>query len=39
MERVQIPKFYQVHHGKKDYQKNNVRMLPIISLCIEQDLS
>lgn len=29
MERTQIPKFYQVHAGKKDYEKNGVRVLPI----------
>ncbi len=37
-ERVQIPKFYQVHQGKKDYKKNNVRVLPAISLCNELGL-
>jgi uncharacterized protein len=29
MERTQIPKFYQVHAGKKDYEKNSVRVLPV----------
>jgi uncharacterized protein len=29
MARTQIPKFYQVHAGKKDYEKNGVRVLPV----------
>jgi hypothetical protein len=29
MEMTQIPKFYQVHMGKKDYEKNGVRVLPV----------
>jgi uncharacterized protein len=29
MERTQIPKFYQVHAGQKDYEKNGVRVLPV----------
>jgi len=37
-ERVQIPKFYQVHQGQKDYEKNDVRVLPAITLCKELDL-
>jgi predicted AAA+ superfamily ATPase len=37
-ERVQIPKFYQVHQGQKDYEKNGVRVLPILTLCKELDL-
>lgn len=37
-ERVQIPKFYQVHKGQKDYEKNGVRVLPAITLCKELDL-
>ncbi len=28
-ERIQIPKFYQVHTGTKDYEKNGVRVLPV----------
>jgi predicted AAA+ superfamily ATPase len=37
-ERVQIPKFYQVHQGQKDYEKNDVRVLPVLTLCKELDL-
>ena len=37
-ERVQIPKFYQVHQGQKDYKKNGVRVLPVPTLCEELDL-
>lgn len=37
-ERVQIPKFYQVHQGQKDYKKNGVRVLPVPALCEELDL-
>lgn len=33
MERTSIPKFYQVHTGNKDYEKNGVRVLPIQALC------
>ena len=29
MERTQIPAFYQVHQGAKDYEKKGVRMLPV----------
>lgn len=29
MERIHIPKFYQVHTGKKDYEKKGVRVLPV----------
>jgi uncharacterized protein len=29
MERTQIPKFYRVHTGKKDYERNGVRALPV----------
>ena len=29
MERTQIPKFYQVHAGERDYEKKGVRVLPI----------
>jgi predicted AAA+ superfamily ATPase len=34
-ERVQIPKFFQVHRGQKDYEKNGVRVLPAITLSKE----
>ena len=27
-ERTGIPKYYQVHRGSKDYEKNGVRVLP-----------
>ncbi|MGB3860961.1 MAG: DUF4143 domain-containing protein, partial [Candidatus Aminicenantaceae bacterium] len=37
-ERVQIPKFYQVHQGQKDYKKNGVRVLSMPALCEELDL-
>jgi predicted AAA+ superfamily ATPase len=37
-ERVQIPKFYQVHQGQKDYEKNGIRVLPVLTLCKELDL-
>lgn len=33
MERTSIPRFYQVHTGNKDYEKNGVRVLPIQALC------
>lgn len=29
MERTQIPKFYQVHTGGRDYEKKGVRVLPV----------
>lgn len=29
MERTQIPKFYQVHTGERDYEKKGVRVLPV----------
>lgn len=37
-ERTQIPKFYQIHQGKKDYVKNGVRMLPVQAFLKELDL-
>jgi len=37
-ERVQIPKFYQVHQGQKDYEKNGVRVLPVPKFSEELDL-
>jgi len=36
--RVGIPRFYQVHRGQKDYEKNGVRVLPAITLCKELGL-
>ena len=37
-ERVKIPKFYQVHRGQKDYEKNGIRVLPVLTFCKELDL-
>ena len=34
-ERTQIPNFYQVHQGIKDYEKKGIRMLPVHTLCKE----
>lgn len=34
-ERTPIPKFYQVHEGRKDYVNNGVRVLPIQNFCKE----
>lgn len=38
-ERTDIPDFYQVHQGTKDYIKNGVRVLPIETFCKELRLS
>ncbi len=38
MERTAIPKFYQVHEGRKDYEKKGVRVLPIHTFCKELGL-
>jgi len=38
MERTPIPKFYQVHGGDRDYEKNNVRVIPVHRFCQELDL-
>jgi len=35
MERTQIPKFYQVHEGNKDYEKRGIRVLPAHRFCKE----
>lgn len=35
MERTQIPNFFQVHQGAKDYEKKGVRMLPVHTFCKE----
>ena len=35
MERTPIPKFYQVHIGRKDYESNGVRVLPVQKFCKE----
>ena len=37
-ERTPIPKFYQVHEGRKDYVNNGVRVLPIQNFCQELNL-
>jgi predicted AAA+ superfamily ATPase len=38
MERTAISKFYQVHQGNKDYDKNGVRVIPIHTFCNELGL-
>ena len=38
MERTPIPKFYQVHEGRKDYESNGVRVLPVQNFCKEISL-
>ena len=35
MERTEIPKFYQVHEGTKDYKKGGIRVLPVHTFCKE----
>lgn len=35
MKRTSIPRFYQVHEGNKDYEKNGVRVLPVHTFCRE----
>ncbi|MFC1881128.1 ATP-binding protein [Thermodesulfobacteriota bacterium] len=35
MERTPIPKFYQVHLSRKDYESNGVRVLPVQKFCRE----
>ncbi|MCG2789773.1 MAG: ATP-binding protein [Actinomycetia bacterium] len=37
-DRTQIPKFYQVHEGTKDYQKKGIRVLPVHTFCKELSL-
>jgi predicted AAA+ superfamily ATPase len=37
-ERTEIPKFYQVHKGKRDYLKDGIRVLPIEKFCKELSL-
>ncbi len=32
-DRTPIPKFYQVHMGKKDYSDKNIRVLPFTTFC------
>jgi predicted AAA+ superfamily ATPase len=38
IERTLIPKFYQVHMGHKDYEKNGARVIPIHTFCRELGL-
>ena len=38
MERTQIPKFYQVHTGNKDYKNKGVRVLPVTEFIKEISL-
>ena len=38
MDRTEIPKFFQVHQGKKDFEKNGVRVLPVRSFFQEIQL-
>ena len=35
MKRTSIPRFYQVHQGNRDYEKNGVRVLPVHTFCKE----
>ncbi len=35
MKRTSIPRFYQVHEGNRDYEKNGVRVLPVHTFCME----
>jgi uncharacterized protein len=37
-ERISIPRLYQVHQGKKDFEKNGVRVLPFRTFCKEIQL-
>jgi len=37
-ERTQIPKFYQVHTGDKDYEIKGVRVLPVLEFIKELSL-
>ncbi|HIJ40416.1 MAG TPA: ATP-binding protein [Deltaproteobacteria bacterium] len=38
MQRTKIPKFYQVHEGKKDYEKDGIRVLPVQIFCRELEM-
>jgi predicted AAA+ superfamily ATPase len=35
MERTPVPKFYQVHQGKMDFERKGVRVLPVHIFCKE----
>lgn len=37
-ERIAIPRLFQVHQGKKDFEKNGVRVLPFPTFCKETQL-
>ncbi|MDP2645918.1 MAG: ATP-binding protein [Desulfobacterales bacterium] len=37
-ERTDIPRFYQVHQGSKDYEKGGARMIPVDKFCKELGL-
>lgn len=37
-ERAKIPKFYQVHTGTRDYEKEGIRVLPFHTFCREQPM-
>ena len=37
-ERTHIPKFYQVHKGYRDFEKDGVRVLPFETFCKELQL-
>lgn len=37
-ERTAIPKYYQVHTGKKDYLQDGIRVLPVETFCRELQL-
>ena len=38
MKRTSIPRFYQVHEGNRDYEKDGVRVLPVHTFCRELGL-
>jgi len=38
IERTKIPKFFQVHPGNRDFEKNRVRVLPVRTFCRELQL-
>jgi len=38
MERTKIPRFYQVHPGESDFEKNGVRVVPVHTFCKELHL-
>ena len=38
MGRTEIPRYYQVHAGERDFEKNGVRVLPVLALCKELHL-